>query len=67
MSKTLTIILVVLSIALMAYNTTKIDFENPLVGDSSVAIIGILAPLCAILLLLIYRTSRKIQDKISRN
>jgi len=48
----------------MAYNVTMIDFQNPLEGDSTVALIGILAPLCAIALLLIFRTSKKIQRKI---
>ncbi|HZJ21149.1 MAG TPA: hypothetical protein VFD35_12460 [Pricia sp.] len=64
MNKTLNIILIVLALALMAYNVTMIDFQNPLEGDSTVALIGILAPLCAIALLLIFRTSKKIQRKI---
>lgn len=64
MNKTLNIILIVLAMALMAYNVTMVDFQNPLEGDSTVALIGILAPLCAIALLLIFRTSKKIQQKI---
>lgn len=64
MNKVVTIVLVALAIGLMAYNATMIDFNAPLKGDSSVAVIGILAPLCAILLVLIYRTSKKIQDKV---
>lgn len=65
MNRTLNIILIVLALALVAYNVTIIDFENPLEGDSVIAFIGILAPLCAILLLLIFRTSKKIQRKIN--
>ncbi|AYN66220.1 hypothetical protein D1013_01885 [Euzebyella marina] len=64
MNKAVTIILLVIAVALMAYNATMIDFENPLKDDSSVAVIGIIAPLCAILLILIYRTSKKIQEKV---
>ncbi|SDE96439.1 hypothetical protein SAMN05421636_10944 [Pricia antarctica] len=64
MNKKLHLILIVLALALMAYNVTMIDFENPFEGDSTVALIGILAPLCAIALLLIFRTSKKIEQKI---
>ncbi len=64
MSRTLNIILILLALALMAYNVTIVDFQNPFEGDSTVALIGILAPLCAIALLLIFRTSKKIQQKI---
>ncbi|WP_373519739.1 hypothetical protein [Pricia sp.] len=64
MNKTLNIILILLALALMAYNVTMVDFQNPFEGDSTVALIGILAPLCAIALLLIFRTSKKIQRKI---
>ncbi|MGB6152377.1 MAG: hypothetical protein WBG48_10320 [Pricia sp.] len=64
MNKTLTIILIVLALALAAFNVTNIDFEAPFEGDSVIALIGILAPLCAIVLLLIFRTSKKIQERI---
>jgi len=64
MNKKVTIVLLVLAIALIAYNTTIIDFQNPLEGNSIIAIIGIMAALCAIVLLLIYITSKKIQKKI---
>ncbi len=64
MNKTLNIVLIVLALALLAYNVTIVDFQNPLEGDSTVALIGVLAPLCAIALLLIFRTSKKIQQKV---
>ena len=50
--------------ALIAYNVTMVDFENPFQGDSTIAIIGIIAPLCAIILVLIYMTSKKIEKKL---
>ena len=64
MGKKLSIVLIVLAILLIAYNSTLINFENPLEGNSTIALIGILAALCAIVLLLIFLTSKKIQKKI---
>ncbi len=64
MNRILSIILITLAIALIAYNVTLINFENPLEGDSIIAIIGIVASLCAIVLLLIFIASKKIQEKV---
>lgn len=64
MNRTLSIILIVLALGLIVYNLSLVNFENPLEGNSIIAIIGIMASLCAIVLLLIYLTSKKIQDKI---
>lgn len=65
--KIFTTILIVLAIALIAYNFTLIDFNAPFEGDSVVAIIGIVAALCAVVLLIIFNISKKIQDKIKDN
>jgi hypothetical protein len=67
MNKVLLIILIVLALGLIAYNVTLVDFNDPLRGDSLIALIGIVAALCAIVLLLIYNTSRKIQKKIDED
>ncbi len=67
MNKTLSIILIVLAVALIAYNVTLVNFENPLEGNSVIALIGIVASLCAIVLLLIFMTSKKIQDKVKKD
>lgn len=64
MNKAVTGILLIVAIGLIAYNITLIDFQDPLHGDSIIAVIGILASLCAIVLLLIFITSRKIEKKI---
>ena len=64
MSNTLTIVLITLAVLLIAYNVTLVNFENPLEGNSVIAIIGIVASLCAIVLLLIYLTSKKIQKRM---
>ena len=67
MTKAVSIVLIVLAIVLIAYNVTILDFDNPLQGDSMVAMIGIVAALCAIVLLLIYITSKRIQEKIEKD
>lgn len=65
MNRVLSIILIVLALALITYNVTLINFENPLEGNSIIAMIGIVASLCAIVLLLIYNTSKKVQKKLN--
>ena len=67
MNKVLTVILILLALALIAYNVTLVDFSNPFQGDSTIALIGILAPLCAIVLLLIFVTSKKIDKKMKED
>ncbi len=67
MSKNFVIVLIVIAVALIAYNVTLINYENPFEGNSTIALIGIVASLCAIILLLIYLTSKKIQKKINDN
>lgn len=67
MNRILSIILITLAIALIAYNVTLINFENPMEGDSVIAIIGIVASLSAIVLLLIFIASKKIQKKVDEN
>jgi uncharacterized protein YneF (UPF0154 family) len=64
MNRILLIVLLVIAFALIGYNTTNVDFERPFEGQSFVAIICILASLCAIVLLLIFNASRKIQKKL---
>lgn len=67
MNKILLSILIVLAMGLLVYNATLIDFEAPFEGDSLIALIGILASLSAIVLLLIYNTSKKIQKKLEED
>ena len=59
-------VLIVIGILLIAYNVTIVYFENPLKGDSLIALIGILAALCAILLILIFITAKKIEKKVGK-
>jgi hypothetical protein len=41
-----------------------LDFSNLFEGDSLVALIGIAAAMCAMLILLIFRMSKKIEEKL---
>lgn len=62
--KIATIIISVLALALAAFNVTKINFSAPLEGESTVALITILASLCAMLIMLILYTSKRIEQKV---
>lgn len=63
--KIFTNILVFLALALIIFNITLLDFKHPFQGDSAVASIGIAASLCAVLILLIFRMSKKIEEKMN--
>lgn len=65
--KIFTNILVVVAIALIIFNITLLDFKNPLQGESIVAFVGIAAAFCAVLILLIFRLSKKIEEKMNDN
>ena len=57
-------ILICLAIALIGVNFFVIDFNKPVEGDNVVSIIGIVASICAILIMVIFRMSKKIEDKL---
>jgi len=59
-------ILIVLSITMILFNLFMVDWESPMEGQSSVALIGIMASLCAFLLLIILLISMKISSKLMR-
>ncbi|WP_299674692.1 hypothetical protein [uncultured Dokdonia sp.] len=56
-------IFITLAAILLIYNITKVDYDAPFQGNSSVALIGILGSACAIILLFILQISRKIARK----
>jgi len=58
--KTFIYILMALSLGLIIYNATMLDFDHLLEDDSSVAVIGILAGLCSIMMLGILLISKRI-------
>ena len=65
--KIFTTVLIFLAVALIVFNVTLLDFSEPFTGNSGVALIGVGASLCAILNLLIFRISKKIEEKMNDN
>ena len=63
--KIFTNFLVVLALGLIVFNVTLIDFKNPFEGNSMIAFIGIAASFCAVLILLIFKMSKSIEEKMN--
>jgi len=61
--KIFTYILIALALALTVLNITLLDFQHIMEGDSLIALIGIVASLCAVFILIIFRMSKLIQEK----
>ena len=53
-----------LAIGLIVFNCFYLDFAAPMQGDSIVALVGIVAGLCAIALLTLLWIAKTIQDKV---
>ena len=64
--KIFTLILTVIALGLIVFNTTKLNFEALFEGESYTAVLTIIAALCAIILLQILRISKKIET-LSKN
>ncbi|GAB3709865.1 hypothetical protein [Flavobacterium koreense] len=62
--KIFTTILILVAIGLIGFNITLLDFQNPFEGDSLIALVGIAAAFCAVLILLIFKMSKKIEEKL---
>ena len=62
--KAISIIFIIIAIILIGINVTQIDFNNPFEGESMIALITILASLCVILMMLILRISKRIEQKV---
>lgn len=62
--KVFTNLLFVLAVALIIFNLTQLDYSNLLEQDSVIGLIGIVAAFCAILILLIFRMSKSIENKL---
>jgi uncharacterized membrane protein len=65
MMKIFTSILVFLALALIVFNITRLDFQHPFDGESMYAIIGVVASLCAVMILLIFKMSKKIEQQMN--
>uniref|UniRef100_UPI00404B20D7 hypothetical protein n=1 Tax=Flavobacterium sp. TaxID=239 RepID=UPI00404B20D7 len=64
--KIFTYIIIALGVVLIGLNLTQINFNNPLEGDSTVALIGIVATLCAVILVVILKMSKLIEEKTKK-
>lgn len=56
-------ILLTLALGLIIFNITQLDFNNLLQGNSLIALIGIVASLCAVCILIIFRLAKSIEEK----
>ena len=64
--KIFTYIIIALAVIFIGINATMLDFKNLFEGDSLVALIGIMAILCAVVILLIFRLSKSIDEKLKK-
>ena len=62
--KYISILFTILALGLIAYNVTELDFDNLFEGQSIIALITILASLCAIALLQVLRLSKRVDSKL---
>jgi hypothetical protein len=61
--KIFTYIIIALSLITIVFNATKINFEKPFEGESTIAIIGIVASFCAILIVTLYTVAKKVVEQ----
>jgi len=61
--KIFTYIAVAIALGLIGFNLFQIDYSHPFEGNSTIALIGVVAGICAILLLLILRFSKNLLEK----
>lgn len=62
--KKLIYVLGVIALILVIFNLFQIDYADAFKGDSLVAVIGVVAGVCAILLLVILLLAKKIQQRM---
>ncbi len=62
--KIFTYIIITLALVVISFNISQLNFKNILEGDSLVALISIIAVLCAVVILLIFRLSKSIDEKL---
>lgn len=55
--------LIAIAVGLIIFNITLLDFNNLLKGNSLVALIGIVASLCAVCILIIFKLAKNIEEK----
>ena len=55
-----------MAVGMAIYNVFHLDFNNLFEGESLIACIGVMASLCAIIVLLIFWTSKRIQNELKK-
>lgn len=63
--KIFTFVFIALAIVIIGFNISMLNFNDLLKGDSLIGIISIMAMLCAVIMLLIFRLSQSIEQKIN--
>ena len=61
--KIFTYFLIFLALAMIVFNLTQLDYSNLGSEKNKIAAIGIAASFCAVLVLIIFRMSKLIQEK----
>lgn len=61
--KIFTYIIIALSLITIIFNATKISLEKPFEGESTIAIIGIVASLCAVLIVTLFMVAKKVVEQ----
>jgi uncharacterized integral membrane protein len=64
--KIFTIIFSIIAIGLIIFNATKLNFNALFEGESMIALITILASVCAIILVQILSVSKRIERKLKK-
>lgn len=59
--------LIGLATVLLIYNLTQLNFDHLFAGNSAIALTGVFAALCVIVLMLILLVSKSIKNKSDRN
>ena len=61
--KIFTYIIIALSVITIIFNATKISLEKPFEGESTIALIGIIASFCAIVIVSLFMVAKKIVEQ----
>ena len=61
--KIFTYIIIALSLVTIIFNVTKINLEKPFEGESTIAIIGIVASFCAVLIVTLFTVAKKVVEQ----
>ncbi|MES2865126.1 MAG: hypothetical protein V4666_13455 [Bacteroidota bacterium] len=61
--KIFTYIVIAFSLITIVFNATKVSLDKPFEGESTIALIGIIASFCAIVIVSLFMVSRKLVEQ----